>query len=44
MSASVIRGRYVVTGGTDGRPFTVIEDGAVRQEDGTIVGSATRPP
>ena len=37
MSASVIRGRYVVTGGTDGRPFTVIEDGAVRQEDGTIV-------
>ncbi len=37
MSASVIRGRYVVTGGMDGSPFAVIEDGAVRQENGTIV-------
>ncbi len=45
MSASVIRGRYVVTGGMDGGPFAVIEDGAVRQENGMIVevGPRGRP-
>ena len=52
MSASVIRGRYVVTGGTDGRPFTVIEDvpSAGGQDDrqgrprGRLDASASRRP
>jgi len=37
MGASLIRGRYVVSGNADGDPAGVIEDGAVYQRDGTIV-------